>query len=260
MSFKNWHLHLTVVGSFQSKHFTFILLTCIVSLLSSCSTLYMANSCIDPIVFTKPVYKDSATLQSYLGGKFNKTDYINSYDKLVNNYFGQLYVHQTYTAKYFNTSYGVYGYTGKMHIRDYETPIYTKQFYGGGFSADIQLTIPFYKFIVKPIGYKGSFLYETGDYYKMRYNNLRGSALIPDKFMGNISQTIGASYLINNTSNLGVDFSLGYSSTIPHLYMDFTYSAIVNYTFRNISVYLQKSGGLMVSNDDLAIGLNFLLP
>lgn len=235
-----------------------ILFIATLQFLSSCSALYIANPGIDPIVFTKPAYHDSTLVTNYVGGKFNRSEYLNSYDQLTDNYFGQLYLFQTQTYRFFNTSFGAFGYLGKVGVEDNFNTNY-KSYYGGGVSADVQLAIPIMNFTLKPIGIKGSLLYEDGEYYRLRYNDLQAIGIISDKFMCNISQTAGIDYQFRKNS-LGLDISAGFSYMIPHMYMDLTYSAILNYTTPKFMIYLQKSGALMLSNDDLVIGLNFRLP
>lgn len=237
-----------------------ILFIAALQLLSSCSTLYMANPCIDPIVFTKPAYHDSASISNYVGGKLNRSEYLNQYEKLTENYFGQVYLFQTITNKYFNTSYGAFGYLGKMGIENIENN-FAKQFenyYGAGVSADAQLNIPYGNINFKPLGIKGSFIYEDGNYYQYRVNEMGEIDLSPDKFMGNISQTAGINYQFRKSS-MGLDISGGYSFMIPHMIMDMTFSVIVNYTTPKFMIYLQKSSSVLMSNDDFVIGLNYRL-
>lgn len=238
----------------------FILFITVLQLLSSCSAVYIANPGIDPIVFTKPTYRDSVSVSNYVGGKLNRSEYLNQYEDLTENYFGQVYIFQTITNKYFNTSYGAFGYLGKMGIENVENN-FVKQFenyYGAGVSADVQLNIPFRNINFKPLGIKGSFIYEDGNYYQYRAREMGGIGLSPDKFMGNISQTAGIDYQFRQSS-LGLDISGGYSFMIPHMIMDMTFSVIVNYTTPKFMIYLQKSSSVLMSNDDIVIGLNYRL-
>lgn len=235
-----------------------ILFVAALQFLSSCSTLYMANPGIDPIVFTKPAYRDSTSVSNYVGGKLNRSVYMNKYETLTDNYFGQLYCFQTITNKYFNTSFGAFGYLGKVGVEENSITNY-KSYFGGGVSADAQLSFLYMNFNFKPIGIKGSLLYEDGQYSQVRTNQLSEFGLYPDKFMGNFSQTAGIDYQFRRSS-LGLDISCGYSFMIPHMYMDLTYSVVLNYSTPKFMIYLQRSGALMLSNDDIVIGLNFRLP
>jgi hypothetical protein len=234
-----------------------VLIITALQLLTSCSTLFVANPCIDPIVFTKPAYRDSVTASNYVGGKLNRSIYLNQFETLSDNYFGQLYCFQTITNKYFNTSFGAFGYFGKVGIEENQITNYMSYF-GGGVSADAQLNIPYMNLNFKPLGIKGSLIYEDGPYSQVRADQLGGLAMYPDKFMCNISQTAGIDYQFNRSS-LGLDISAGYSFMIPHLYMDFTYSVILNYTTPKFMIYLQRSSSLLVSNDDFIVGLNYRL-
>lgn len=234
-----------------------ILFIAALQLLSSCSTLYMANPCIDPIVFTKPAYHDSASVSNYVGGKLNRSEYLNDYEPLTDNYFGQLYCFQTITNKYFNTSFGAFGYLGKVGVEENSITNY-KSYFGGGVSADAQLNIPYFNFNFKPIGIKGSLLYEDGQYSQVRATQLGEIGMYPDKFMCNISQTAGVDYQFRKSS-LGLDISAGYSFMVPHMYMDLTYSVILNYSTPKFMIYLQRSSSVFMSNDDFVIGLNYRL-
>lgn len=235
-----------------------ILFIAALQLLSSCSAFYMANPCIDPIVFTKPAYRDSAFVSNYVGGKLNRSVYLNQYENLSDNYFGQLYLFQTQTNKFYNMSYGAFGYYGRIGVEKDVKPTY-EGYYGGGVSADIQLNLPIQNIDLRLIGFKTSVIYEDGEYYRNKYTGLEEIGIYTDKFACNISQTSGMTYKFRKSS-LGVDLSYGYTYTIPHMLMDITYSAIVNYSTPKFTVYVQKSGALMVSNDDLVIGLNYRLP
>lgn len=226
-------------------------------LLSSCSSLFLANPGIDPIVFTKPAYRDTAFVSNYVGGKLNKSVYLNQYEILSDNHFGQLYCFQTQTNKYYNISYGAFGYYGKVGFEENFSTNY-EGYYGGGVSADIQLNIPIQNIDLRLIGVKVSGIYEDGEYYRNKYSGLQDFGIFTDKFACNMSQTGGMTYKFRKSS-LGVDLSYGFTYTIPHMFMDLTYSAIVNYNTPKFTVYVQRSGALMVSNDDFVIGLNYRL-
>ncbi len=228
--------------------------------LTSCSTVFMANPGIDPIVFSKPAYNDSVSASSFVGGKFNRSEYLNQYEKLADNYFGQVYIFQTITNKYYNTSYGAFGYLGKVGMEEVENNFETNysSYFGGGVSADMQFTIPVRNLIIQPVGIKGSLIYEDGQYYKYRAAEWNGINSSPDKFMFNLSQTAGIDYCFRKSS-IGLDISAGYSFMIPHMFMDMTYSVILNYSTPKFMIYLQKSATLLMSNDDLVVGFNYRL-
>lgn len=237
----------------------------IVLTFSSCSSLFIANSTIEPIVFTKPVYRDSAIVSSYIGGKLNKSFFQNAYSDVKDNYYGQLNVSQTQTEEYYNLSYGAFGYFGKIGILNkfydngiYETTDY-KKYYGGGVSADFQLSIPFQNIIIRPFGIRASLLYENGEYLKYKRKDLESIALVPDKFAVNLSGTFGLDYKFKQSS-VGVNFSAGYIVSLPNCIMDLGYAANLNYSTPKFTVFILKSGTLLIRNDDLVIGLNYKLP
>lgn len=237
----------------------FLLLLIVVS--SSCSTLYIANSGIDPIVFTKPVYADSITANTYMGGKINRSTYTDPMELLRNNYFGQAHIFQTITGKYLNSSYGAFGYMGKIIVKDAIDNIPTgyKNYFGGGISADIQLNIPVSNFNLKPIGFKGSLMYEDGEYNKWRRQQMGSVGNLMDNTLLNISQTIGANYQFLNKNTFGLDASAGYTYMIPHLYMDMTFSIIVNYCTPKYAFYIQRSATVISQSNDLVFGMNIKL-
>ena len=237
----------------------------IVLTLSSCSSLFIANSTIEPIVFTKPVYRDSAFVSSYLGVKLNKSFFQNTYSDIKDNYYGQLNLSQTQTEEYYNLSYGAFGYLGQIGIsnmyyenNNYETTDY-KKYYGGGVSADFQLSIPFQNIIFRPFGLRGSLLYENGEYLKYKRKNMESIALVPDKFAVNLSGTFGLDYKFKQSS-VGVNISAGCIVSLPNYIMDLGYAANLNYSTSKFTVFILKSGTLLIGNDDLVIGLNYKLP
>lgn len=237
----------------------------IVLTLSSCSSLFIANSTIEPIVFTKPVYRDSAFVSSYIGGKMNKSFFPNTYSDVKDNYYGQLNLSQTQTEEYYNLSYGAYGYLGKIGILNmcYDNEIHgttdSKKYFGGGISADFQLSIPFQNIIFRPFGIRSSLLYEDGEYEKYKRKNLESIGLVPDKFAVNLSGTSGLDYKFKQSS-IGVNFSAGYIISLPNYIMDLGYAANLNYSTLKFTVFVLKSGTLLIRNDDLVIGFNYKLP
>jgi hypothetical protein len=212
---------------------------------------------IDPIVFSKPRYKDSSSVSNYIGGKVNYTNYLNTYEILDNSFYAKGYIFQTFTEKYFNTSYGAFGYYGKVGIFENEYTDY-KNYMGGGVSADIQITIPISNVTFKPYGLKATILYEDGEYFKAKLDQFSSLAFTPDRIMTNISQTTGLYYNFKEYS-IGTDLSIGYCTTFPHFLMDFTYSANFIYNAPKFSVYVQKAGALAASNDEISVGCNIKL-
>lgn len=229
-------MDLSNIFNMKINVFKLIFIFAALQLLSSCSALYMANPCIDPIVFSKPAYRDTACVSNYVGGKLNRSVYMNQYESLSDNYFGQLYLFQTQTNKYYNLSYGAFGYYGRIGIEEDLKPNY-KGYFGGGVSADIQLNIPIQNIDLRLIGVKASAIYEDGEYFRDKYSGLESLGIFTDKFACNISQTGGMTFKFRKSS-FGVDFSYGFTYTIPHMFMDVTYSAIVNYSTPKFTVYV----------------------
>lgn len=236
---------------------------------SSCSAFFIGNSNIEPIVFAKPVYRDSAFVTSYVGGKFNRSEFMNEsellsiFNDMHSNYFGQLNWSQTQTEKNFNVSYGVFGYYGQVTLDKYEDSgqfdITSKGYFGGGISADIQLNLPFKNINIRPIGIRGSAVYEDGEFAKYKRDNLNFIGFGPDKIAMNLSQTAGIDFKLKRSS-IGFNMSVGTILTMPHAFMDFGYSTNINYTTSKFNVFIQNSGMLLMSNNDLIVGLNYRLP
>lgn len=230
---------------------------------SSCSTFFIGNSNIEPVVFAKPVYRDSAFVTSYVGGKFNRSEFMNPYSDMHSNYFGQLNWSQTQTEKYFNLSYGAFGYYGRIALDQYESSepfdITNKGYFGGGISADIQLNLPFENVNIRPIGFRGSAVYEDGEFAKYKKQNLEAIGFFPDKIAMTFSQTAGIDFKLKRSS-IGVNISVGSILTMPRSIIDMGYSANINYTASKFNVFIQNSGMLLMSNSDLIVGLNYKLP
>lgn len=230
---------------------------------SSCSTFFIGNSNIEPVVFAKPVYRDSAFVTSYVGGKFNRSEFMNPYSDMHSNYFGQLNWSQTQTEKYFNLSYGAFGYYGQITLDQYESPepfvTTNKGYFGGGISADIQLNLPFENVNIRPIGFRGSAVYEDGEFAKYKKQNLEAIGFFPDKIAMTFSQTAGIDFKLKRSS-IGVNISVGSILTMPRSIIDMGYSANINYTASKFNVFIQNSGMLLMSNSDLIVGLNYRLP
>jgi hypothetical protein len=243
-------------------------ITTIVFTLTSCSSLFFANSTIEPIIFTKPIYRDSAFVSSYIGGKLNKSIFQNAYSDfsdISDNYYGQLNLSQTQTEEYYNLSYGAFGYLGKIGIANniYDNGIYEtidyKNYFGGGVSADFQLSFPLQNIIFRPFGIRGSLQYENGEYLKYKRNDLAVIALVPDKFAISLSGTCGMDYKLRQSS-IGVNLSVGNIVSLPNYIMDLGYAANLNYSTPKFTVFILKSGNLLNSNDDLVVGFNYKLP
>ncbi|MGC3977371.1 MAG: hypothetical protein QM751_03525 [Paludibacteraceae bacterium] len=112
----------------------------VLSLMQSCTPYYaLGNNGIDPIVFVKPVYKDSALVTTYIGGKYtHSVDSAYSHANEVN-YFGQLSCSQTHILKYYNFSYGAFGYLGNYKVAKIDNLKGNKMYYGGGISSEFCL-------------------------------------------------------------------------------------------------------------------------
>lgn len=242
------------------KTLSFVAITLFSMTFSSCSTLFIGNSNIEPIVFVKPVYRDSAFITSYVGGKFNRSEFMNLYSDMHSNYIGQLNWSQTQTEKYFNLSYGVFGYYGQVSLNEYQnTQMIDKSYFGGGISTDIQLNLPFENVNIRPIGIRAAALYEDGEFAKYKRQNPDVLGFGPDKLAMSFSQTAGIDFKLKRSS-IGVNMSVGTILTMPRSMIDMGYSTNINYTTNKFNIFIQNSGMLFMSNNDLIVGFNYRLP
>lgn len=253
-----------------SKLFEAILILVVIFSMSSCSTAFLANPGIDPIVFTKPAYRDSAFVSSYIGGKFNKSTYFNSYSDINNNNFGQLYFYQSQTEKYFNFSYGTFGYYGQIDIETDGINQKSKSYYGGGVSSEMNWNVPTRFVNIRPIGMKLTAYYEDGqfaqykDVYRSSVNNNYNdnyyrTASSADRFAYSLSFNTGMDVKLKNNKSMGLVYSLGSTTTLPKHLTDLNFSGILNYTTNKFTVYFQNSGSLIIGNNDFIIGFNYRL-
>jgi len=208
------------------------------------------------------MHRDTAFTTTYISGKYANTRYLDMYTDLIGNNLGQVNIHQTYTRKYLNASYGAFAYMGSIRISDYldnhPFDYDNKNYYGLGTSADVQLNIPIGRFALRPIGGRLSVLYENGEF--ARYKNDRFPILgITNNFVATtISQTFGADYYFKNSS-IGFNISAGFETTYPSLFFDFGYSSNIMYTHDRFTVYLQQSGNLLLHNSDFVVGVSYRL-
>jgi hypothetical protein len=238
----------------------YLLLCATIIASSSCSILNVANPTIEPIVFTKPMHRDTAFTTSYVGGKYSNTQYLDSYTDLLENNLGQVNLYQTYTRKFLNASYGGFAYVGSIKISDYlnnhPENSDNKNYYGFGATADVQLNLPFGNFALRPLGARVSALYENGEYANYK-NNLYHILSIKNNYIAtSISQTFGADYYFKKSS-IGFNFSAGFQTTYPTQYFDFGYSSNIVYTYDRLSMYLQQSGHLLLQNSDFVVGVSY---
>lgn len=229
---------------------------------SSCSTLFIANSSIEPIVFTKPSFRDSAIVTSYASAKFNKSDFYNTYSDLKSNYFGQISWSQTQTEQYLNVSYGAFGYYGKVYIDEFIYndfyDVNSKGYFGGGLSSEIQLNIPLEYVNIRPIGVRGSLLYENGEFAQYKWDNLSAIGLYPDYIAMSVSGSSGMDIKLKRSS-IGFNVSMGSIITMPHAITDIGYSTNISYNAPKFTVFFQNSGTLLMSNNDLVVGFSYKL-
>lgn len=230
---------------------------------TSCSILNVANPTIEPIVFTKPMHRDTAFTTTYVGGKYCNSHYLDSYIDLVENNLGQVNLYQTYTQKYFNASYGGFAYMGSVKIKEYiynqPQNIFNKNYYGIGTTADVQLNLPYGNFALRPIGGRFSLLYENGEYAHHNSSELNRIGITNNYIATTLSQTVGGDYYFKN-SNIAFNISAGFEVTLPNFFFDLGYASNIVYTYDKFTVYLQQSGNLFLRNSDFVVGLTYRLP
>jgi hypothetical protein len=229
--------------------------------LYSCTPYYaLGNNGVDPIVFIKPVYADSTSVTNYIGGKYTHT-LDSAYHKNEVNYFGQLNWSQTHTLKYYNFSYGAFGYLGTYKVTELENFKGNKTYYGGGLSSEFSLNIPLKTVDLRIIGIKGSLYYENGDFTKFRRiaaeQNLI-SGVTASQFAYNISFTQGCEFKYKNSS-LGLDGSAGMTYFIGDKLAFFTFSANAHYSYKRYTAYLLYTESALGIGEEYAVGFTYRL-
>ncbi|MFZ4724848.1 MAG: hypothetical protein ACOYMD_05340 [Paludibacter sp.] len=230
--------------------------------LSSCVPSYnLANSGIDPIVFSKPVYRDTATVNDYIGGKFT-----HSYDSVYfnpneSNSFGQVYWFRTRSEKDYCYSYGGFGYLGNYNVAAIESLKGKKNYYGVGVSGDLCLNIDLDFADLRVLGVKGALFYEDGDYqhFKKQVNKDSLAISVTDKVGINLASYTGFDIKLRKSS-FGLYFTTGITTGFNSRFMMFNYSAIANYQTDRMTFFVQKSStssGLFYYGSDYSVGFNY---
>lgn len=225
-----------------------------------CTPYYaFGNGGIDPITFNKPIYADSEKVTTYVGGKFTQSldsAYFHNGEK---NSFGQIYLAQTFTEKYYNFSYGAFGYLGSYHV--VEVPDYNgnKSYYGGGLSCEFNFNLPFKTLDVRLIGLKGTLIYEDGDFTRFRSLASEQNLIVGvthSRFEYNISLVNGFDFKVDK-GKLGLDLSEGithFNHDIPEF---LTSSMNIHYTFKQYTAFLQFTNSFFGIGEEFALGFNY---
>jgi len=243
------------------KHIIVILTGCILLVfIHGCSPYYaFGNAGIDPIAFNKPLYADSAKVTTYIGGKFTHS-VDSAYDqKGERNYFGQLYWAQTHIEKYYNYSYGAFGYLGSYKVAAVENYKGDKSYYGGGLSSEINFNIPLSNVDFRLIGVKGTLLYENGDFNRFRslaYQQNLITGVTASRFSYNISFLQGIDFKVKK-STLGADLSFGITYFTNDLPKFLTGSVNIHYTYKQYTAYFQNTYSAFGIGEEFALGFNY---
>ena len=246
-----------------------LFLSIVVITITSCvPAYYMANSAMEPIVFTKPLYHDTATVSSYIGGKFNTaldSAYNNSGET---NSFGQIYWFRTHIQKYYNFSYGAFGYLGNYKVTAVKELTGNKSYFGGGVSGEFCVNIPVDAIDIRIIGLKGTMYYEDGNYrrFKMLARDQKLAITSTDLYGYNLSETFGMDIKLNKISSVGCYISNGMSGQLISGERFFTSSAVLNYQTKKFTLFLQSSSTWLRDlstvfgiGGEVSVGLNYRL-
>jgi len=240
----------------------------VINVTSCVPAYYMANSAMEPIVFTKPLYHDTATVSSYIGGKFN-TSLDSAYNNSgETNSFGQIYWFRTHIQKYYNFSYGAFGYLGNYKVTAVNELAGNKSYFGGGVSGEFCVNIPIDVIDIRVIGLKGTMYYEDGNYrrFKMLARDQKLAITSTDLYGYNLSETFGMDIKLNKISSVGWYISNGMSGHLISGERFFTSSAVLNYQTQKFTLYLQSSSTwlrglstLFGIGSEVSVGLNYRL-
>jgi hypothetical protein len=239
-----------------------IISTFFIIALSSCVPSYnLANSSTDPIVFSKPVYRDTATVSDYIGGKFTHSYdsiYFNPYES---NSFGQVYWFRTRSEKDYCYSYGGFGYLGNYNVAAIESLKGKKNYFGVGVSGDLCLNIDLDFADLRVLGVKGALFYEDGEYqrFKKQINTQNLGISVTDKIGINLASYTGFDVKLKKSS-FGMYFTTGITTGFSSSFLMFNYSAIANYQTDRITFFVQRSSinsSFLYYGSDYSVGLNY---
>lgn len=221
----------------------------------------MANTGMNPIVFTKPVYRDTATITDYIGGKFSHSIDSAYYQSGETNSFGQIYLFRTHTKKNYSFSYGGYGYMGDYNVQVLQTYRGKKNYFGGGLSGDISLNLPSRLVDFRIIGIQGTLFYEDGDFrkFKMLAGQQYMATTSTNQFGFNVCMTSALDFKLNEWSSIGYSVALGISGELVTGHRFLTDSSILNYQNKRVTLFLQSSTCYFGIGSELAFGLNYRL-
>ena len=243
------------------KRFIIIFFGCfLLVFIHSCSPYYaFGNAGINPIVFNKPVYSDSLKVTTYLGGKYTQTVDSAYNQEGEKNQFGQLYWAQTHIEKYYNYSYGAFGYIGRYKVAKVENYNGNKSYYGGGVSGEINFNIPLQSVDIRLIGIQGMLMYEDGAF--TRFRRLAGeqhliSGVTSSKLAYNISCLQGIDFKIQK-STIGLDISNGITYFTNDSPRFFSSSLILHYTYKQFTAYTQNTNSLFGIGEEFTLGFNY---
>ena len=229
-------------------------------LFEGCRPQYgIANGGAEPIYFEKPVYRDSAVTACYIGGKYAQTidsAYSNNNER---SRFGEIYFHRSHTKKFYNLSYGAFGYMGSYKVAVVEKYRGEKSFYGGGVAGSFNLNIPTAMVDFRPIGVSGSFLYEDGDFASFRRKAEKENLidnLNSGQFVYNLSLT--TEYVLKfKHSSLGILGSLGSTMNTDEDLPVFTLNGCVHYSYKDIAAYVQGTHYSWGIGNVISVGLSY---
>lgn len=246
--------------------FKYLAISATISLLlflPGCRPYYgFGSSGIDPIVFVKPVYADTARVSTYAGGSFTHTPDSAYGHWNESNMSGKFYLARTQSEKYYTFSYGAFGFMGKYHVA--EIPGYRgyKSYYGGGLSGEFCFNIPFGSTDIRLFGLKGSMYYEDGDFTAFRTHAARQELIrgvTQSRMAYNISLTSGYEYRFAYQHSIGLDGSMGVTNYWNDDPADLTFSANIHYTHKRYMGYFLLAHSVFGLGGEYAIGVSYRL-
>ena len=239
------------------------------AILSGCVLLFLlpgwthyyafGNTGIEPIVFNKQVYADSAKVTTYIGGKYTLSTDSAYYHKGETNYFGQFYWAQTHTEKYFNYSYGAFGYIGSYKVVEVESYSGNKSYYGGGLSGEVNFNLPLKTIDIRLIGLKGTIFYENGAFTRFREQSSRQhliTGVSNSRFAYNISLTQGFDIKVEK-GQVGLDATSGITYFMNDTPEFLTLSGNLHYSYKDYTIYIQNTNSFRGIGSEFALGFNY---
>lgn len=203
----------------------------------------------------KPVYNDTIRKASYVTGHFSH-DFGSGYQANENDYYFDLMLHRSYTAKTLGYSYG-----GSCYLGNYDASVGyphngPKSFYGASITGEINTNIPFDGVDWRIIGVRTSVNYEGGGMILFR-KNAEKDGLIYNRSNTNFTFNLGLTdeivVKLKNNASCGLYCYMGMASRV------FVRSNTLYYTKNRYTGHIQITSAIADKIDIFSFGMTYRL-